>query len=117
VRAVDRQEDWIAAALGIGMIPVGAELTGYYYAVLLGLGLLWVHREEVGAALCGLSALSWLFVEIWHWTDQVLTWTSLAAVVFVVFATLRVPSSGLFTFRSCRSRVRSSGRASPSRRA
>jgi hypothetical protein len=87
-RAAEGQEDWIAAVLGIGMVPVAAELTGYYYGVLLGFGLLWVRREEIGAALCGLSALSWLFVEIWHWTDQILTWTSLAVVAFVVFATL-----------------------------
>ena len=86
-RAVSQQEDWVAAALGIGLIPIAAELTGYYYAVLLGMGLLWTRRESVGAALCGLSALGWGIANRWHFYDEIYTWISLAAVAFVLLAT------------------------------
>ncbi|MGI9590383.1 MAG: hypothetical protein ACR2P8_03365 [Myxococcota bacterium] len=89
-RAVERQGDWVAAVLSLGILPVAFELTGYYYAVLLAYGFLTIQRERIGAALCALSALSWLFVEVWHWTDVILTWTSLAAVGFVTYAAIEV---------------------------
>jgi hypothetical protein len=85
-RASERQPDWVAAILALGLLPVAVELTGYYYAVLLAYGLLWTRSPAIGTALCALSALSWLFVEIWHYTAEILTWTSLAAASFVTYA-------------------------------
>ena len=73
--------------LGIGLIPVAFELTNYYYAILLGYGLLFVRREVVGAALCGVAALSWAFVERWQWQDEFLTWCSAMVILFVIFCT------------------------------
>jgi hypothetical protein len=35
--AVQRQPDWVALVLGIGLIPFCTELTCYYYGILLGL--------------------------------------------------------------------------------
>jgi hypothetical protein len=85
--AVRDQPDWVAAVLGIGLIPTAFELTNYYYAILLGYGLLIARREIVGAALCGVAALSWAFVERWQWQDEFLTWCSAMVVVFAVFCT------------------------------
>jgi hypothetical protein len=85
--AVRDQPDWIAAALGIGMIPVAFELTNYYYAVLLGLALLAARHEIIGAALGGVAALSWAIVEGWHWQDEILTWCSALVVLLVFFCT------------------------------
>jgi hypothetical protein len=85
--AVRDQPAWLAAVLGIGLIPTAFELTNYYYAILLGYGLLSERREIVGAALCGVAAVSWAFVERWQWQDEFLTWCSAMVVVFAVFCT------------------------------
>jgi len=87
-RAAERHEDWGAAVLGIGLLPVAGEVTGYYYGILLGYAFLWPLRPGIGVALCALSCLSWLTVEIWHWTDSSLVATSLAATAFVLYATI-----------------------------
>jgi hypothetical protein len=96
------QPDWMAAVLGIGLIPVAFELTNYYYAILLGYGLLTVREETrfetrgemVGAGLCGVAALSWVIVERWQWQDEILTWCSALVVLFVVSCTVLVSREG-----------------------
>jgi hypothetical protein len=85
--ALRGQPDWVAAVLGIGLIPVAFELTNYYYAILLGYGLLFVRKEVIGAALCGVAALSWAIVERWQWQDEIFTWCSAMVVLFVGFCT------------------------------
>jgi len=95
--AVERHEDWVAAVLGIGLLPVAGEVTGYYYGILLGYAFLWPLRPGIGVALCAVSALSFLPIEIWHWTDTSLVATSLVATAFVLYATiaiLRTPAAG-----------------------
>jgi hypothetical protein len=95
--AAERREDWVAAVLGIGLLPVAGEVTGYYYGILLGYAFLWTLRPGIGVALCALAAFSWLAVEIWHWTDSSLVATSLVATAFVLYATiaiLRTPAAG-----------------------
>jgi hypothetical protein len=86
-RACNRQEDWGAAILGTGAIIMLATMSNYYYGVLLGFGFLWDRRESIGAALCGLSALTWWIDWTWQNIDEVYTWVSLATVIFVVGAT------------------------------
>jgi len=85
--AVRDQPDWIAAVLGIGLVPVAFELTNYYYAILLGYGLLLVRWKIVGAALCGVAALSWAIVEHWQWQDEIFTWCSVMVILLAVFST------------------------------
>jgi hypothetical protein len=48
---------------------------------------LFVRRAVVGAALCGVAALSWAFVERWQWRDEFLTWCSAMVILFVIFCT------------------------------
>jgi hypothetical protein len=85
--AVNRKEDWVAAVLGSGAIVVVATMSNYYYGVLLGFGFLWRERESIGAALCGLSALTWLCTWTWQYYDEAYTWVSLATVAFVLVVT------------------------------
>ena len=86
--AVRDQPDWVAATLGIGLIPVAFELTNYYYAILLGYGLLVLRWPGTGPALLGLSALGWVIVDRWQWQDEIMVWASVCVIGFVCFCTL-----------------------------
>jgi len=86
--AVRDREDWEAAVLGIGLVPVAVELTGYYYAVLLGFAFLGARTPLIGAALCGLAALGWWIAGTVLYYDEIFTWSSVSVLVFVVFATV-----------------------------
>jgi hypothetical protein len=86
--AVQRQPLWVAAILGVGLIPVTTELTGYYSAILVVFALLWSRAPAVGVALVGLSAAGWGLVEVFHFFDSISSWIGLAAAIFAVFATL-----------------------------
>jgi hypothetical protein len=91
-RAVDRREDWEAAVLGGGAVIMTVAMSNYYYGVLLGFGFLWDRRESIGAALCGLSAVTWWIDWTWHQNDEVYAWVSLATVIFVLAATVLLAS-------------------------
>jgi len=101
--AVRDQPPWVAAVLGVGLIPVGFELTNYYYAVLLAYGLLSDLRPEVGVGLCGISALTWVIVDLWHWRDEIMVWASALVVACVVLCTAIFvpPSAGGARARRC----------------
>jgi hypothetical protein len=91
-RAVCNHEDWAALALGIGLIPVGVFVAGYYHAVLLGYGLLWKRLGDVvGLCLCALSVAT--HVGSWLWPapvqmDTRFAWASGATLAVVVALTL-----------------------------
>lgn len=57
-RAVRGVEPWVAAALSLTLIPIGVELTSYYYAFVIGVALLWQEREEVGRWLLVLTTFT-----------------------------------------------------------
>lgn len=99
-RAVRDQEDWVAATLGITLIPVATELTCYYYSILLGLAFLWPHSKGIVFALFGYSALTWACFGIWGWYDAQFTWMSLLTIVFLVYC--------LWSFQRPRAAVESS---------
>ncbi len=81
------QEDWAAGVLGLGALPILLEPASYYTSILLVFGLLWTRRESVGAALCALSAVLWAIAATWYEWDDIFTWSSVAVVLFVTFAT------------------------------
>lgn len=91
---VQRQPLWVAAVLGVGLIPVTTELAGYYSAILVVFALLWSRFPWVGAGLVGLSAAGWGLVEVFHFFDSTLSWIGLAAALFALFATLSVHWTG-----------------------
>jgi len=92
--AVRRQPEWVAVVLATGLVPVAAELTCYYSAILAAFALLWRRHPAPGAALVGLSAAGWLLAERFLFYDEIFTWISLATLAFVLFATLWVWRSG-----------------------
>ncbi len=78
-------ELWLGAALGVGFIVIGAELTNYYYCFLMGIAVLHAKRREVGAILCALAATSHLlnwgpFRFMSHWLDEQYVTMSLTAL-------------------------------------
>jgi hypothetical protein len=85
--AVRRQPDWVALVLGVGLVPMAAELTCYYWVVLVAFALLWKRAPVIGVALCGLSAAGWAIVDRFHFFDEIFAWQSLAGVLFALFAT------------------------------
>ncbi len=92
-RALVRQEDWVAAILGLGAMLVVIEPTCYYTSILLAFGLLWTRREGIGVALLALSCVQWAVASRFQAWDEIFTWQSVALVAFVVFASAaaRVP--------------------------
>jgi hypothetical protein len=87
--AARHAEPWMATAMGITFIPLGVELTCYYYAFILGVALLYEKREEVGHWLLYLTAatsfIAWgPLPRMSHWLDEQYTVMSLATVA--VFA-------------------------------
>lgn len=85
--AVRGRPMWVAAVLGVGLIPVVAELTCYYYSVLLAYGLLWSDEDWTGAALAVLSAVTCVIPAVTSWDDVRYTAMSAAVLTFVVGAT------------------------------
>ncbi|MFZ5443455.1 MAG: hypothetical protein ACOZQL_25835 [Myxococcota bacterium] len=51
-------DPWLGAAMGVGFIVIGAELTNYYYCFLMGIAVLHEKRREVGAMLAALAAVT-----------------------------------------------------------
>ena len=89
-RAGAGQPLWLGAALGVALIPIAAELTGYYWAVLLALAVLTERFRDIGAGLCAVAALGWGVAQIWHWTDEIHVWISVVTVAFCLYVVLRV---------------------------
>jgi hypothetical protein len=85
--AVREREDWVAAVLGIGLIPVLAEPSTYYLSALLGFGFLAQRSEGFGAGLCALAALTLVVSKIWRWPDDVFLCLSVQVLLFVVVVT------------------------------
>jgi hypothetical protein len=85
--AVAGQPTWIAAILGSGAGLFVLDGACYYAALLAAWGLLWLRREAVGAALCTLAAVEGLLALLLVEQDDAFAATSVAALVFVAFAT------------------------------
>jgi hypothetical protein len=83
-------DTWFAAALGIGFIVFGAELTNYYYCFLMGIAVLGYRRREVGIILAVLAIvthiINWYSLIPWAsgWLDEQYTAMSLASLFAMV---------------------------------
>jgi hypothetical protein len=95
--AVRRQPDWIAAILGVSLMPLVADLACYYYALFLVFGFLALDHRGVGVALVALAAATW-FVSF-EWSSETRFAAISAAVLGFVIAVnacmwrLRQPAS------------------------
>lgn len=83
------RDDWHAALLGLGLIPVAAEVPCYYYSALLGYGLLAHRYRGVAAGLNLLASAGWLVVATWPNYDERYTWLSVLSLLYVVGVTAR----------------------------
>jgi hypothetical protein len=96
--AVHREADWVALALGIGLIPIASAPASYYFAVFLGIGLLWDRLgNRIGALLAGLALLSQLVYLVWPAnieSDERFVWVSLCVVLFAWWLVLLVWRTG-----------------------
>jgi hypothetical protein len=80
--AARKHDDWIALALGVALLPVVFELTCYYFAVLLVLGLLWSVRPLTGVTLAAAAAMSSVPAVLLRWDDDV--YAAVTAVILVL---------------------------------
>jgi hypothetical protein len=87
LRALPRQPQWAALALGTGAIPIATQLTCYYQAALFGLALLVARSEPIGVALCLLAAATqWLWFAL-PYSDVKFVWMSGAELLVVLVVT------------------------------
>jgi len=89
-RAGDREEDWVAACLGTGLIVIAAELTCYYYGFLLAYGLMLDRRKMPAIVVTGLSAATCGLYELFPWNDDHFAAMSLLTTLMVVGVTAHV---------------------------
>ena len=98
-------EPWIACAMGSMMIPVGIELTCYYYSFLFATAFLYYKRREVGTALLLVTAATgfidwaptkylpdtgiWANLKMSQWLDEQYMWMSVATLVGFVWIMYR----------------------------
>ncbi len=99
--AVRRQPDWVAAVLGVGLIPVLGDVSCYYYSVLLAFGFIAMAHPPVGIALVGLAALTW-WIQAFPWLND----TRYAAVSAAVLAFVAL--AGVCVWRSASAAIASS---------
>lgn len=85
-RAGDREPDWVAAALGTGMIVMASELTCYYYGFLLTFGLLWDRHKWPAIMSVALAGITCALSEI-PWNDDHFMAMSLATVLTILVST------------------------------
>ncbi len=92
--AVEKQEDWVAMVLGIGLILFAAQLTSYYFIIFLAFAFLWPSFSRAGSALALLSFASCdLGLAFPGWDDAYFA-ISVAYVGFVVALTWAVARAG-----------------------
>jgi hypothetical protein len=81
-------DDWAAAVLGIGLVPILFDLSSYYHSSIAVLGLLAVRCPSIAVALCALAAVSQGVVLLGLEDDERYAWVAVAWVAFVVYAAL-----------------------------
>lgn len=81
--AVRGQPYWVALVLGAGVIPILADITCYYYGILLVYAFLWERHPGIGIGLVAVSAISLLTLGIWSLEEDRYAAVSAAIVVYV----------------------------------
>ncbi len=86
-RALRQAEDWQAAVLGIGLLPVVGEVTCYYYSILLALAFLGERVPWSGPALLFYSLSTWVCAAATGWFDEQFTGVSAFTLLLVGLVT------------------------------
>jgi hypothetical protein len=84
-----RQQDWVNAILGMGLVAILLRAANYYYSWLLLFGLLSEVSPGAGVGLAGLAWASDLAASAWPRYDERAVALSALAVVFVVAVMIR----------------------------
>jgi hypothetical protein len=85
--AVRGAPDWMAAVLGIGLMPMLFKLSSYYYGAFVGYAMLWPMSPGAGLALVSFAWLTNAISALWPNADQQSAWLSLAVVALVMGVT------------------------------
>lgn len=86
--AVPRHDDWVALTLGVGLILFSAQLTSYYFIVMLAYATLWPVLRWSGCALAVVCAAScWISAHWLGWDDERYVAISLLYLVFILGVT------------------------------
>lgn len=88
--AVRGQPDWVAAVLGVGLIPVLTEVSCYYYSIFLAFGVIGIRFQPVGVALLALSSLTWAFQRMDWMPDTRYAAISAAVMGFVALTAVHI---------------------------
>jgi hypothetical protein len=78
-----RPPDWVAAILGLGLVPFVGSLSCYYYSMLLVLAALWRVRPAVALGLACFTWLSDVIISLGASQEVQYAWLSLAVVALV----------------------------------
>jgi hypothetical protein len=92
--AVRGQPYWVALVLSVGLIPMLADITCYYYGILLAYGFLWDRRPWVGVGLVALSAFSLMTIGMFSANEDRCAAISAAVVAYVFAVTARYAYTG-----------------------
>jgi len=85
-----RKEDWVAAVLGVGIVPIAFHLASYYHVCIVVFGLLATRRPWIGVALCLLAAFSQIVGGLPMESDEQYVWLSLGWLGFVTLCAASV---------------------------
>jgi hypothetical protein len=96
-------QDWAAASIALGLVPIAFHLAGYYQISIVTFGLLASQRRPwIGVALCALAAASLALHQLEAEPDEIHLWISYCWIGFVLFCGAawrapprRPPGSGL----------------------
>ena len=81
-----RDQDWVAAVLSLGIVPLVFHLASYYHVSIAIFGLLATRRPWIGVALCLLSAFSQAVGLLSIEQDEKYVWLSVGWLAFVAVA-------------------------------
>jgi hypothetical protein len=85
--AVHAQDNWLALTLGLGTLPLFADLSCYYYTVFLGFGFLWTRHRLMGVGLALAAFLTAITPALLQWEDDRYLLLSAIVLSYVVAVT------------------------------
>lgn len=80
------KHEWVWAVFGFGVIPMGVELTCYYYSFLMVAAFLWERRPRIAIGLMLLSALGQIVTLGTYFYDIRFYFHSVLVIAFIVWA-------------------------------
>jgi hypothetical protein len=87
--AVAGEEDWVAAILGITLLPFVTDISNYYWSVLLVFGFLLVRKEIIGLGFAALTVIFAALGLVYGYSGLgMATWAGLAMMLFFLWVSV-----------------------------